>query len=299
MSLAPTAALLAAALVLHAPGAVAQLDLGRLLDLGKKVIDVGKQATEATREYSVEEEVALGEGIAAGFLGAVRLHPDERLQRYVNRVGRWLASQTEKPALPWTFGVIDTESVNAFAMPGGTVMISHGLVRRLGSESELAGVLAHEIAHVLQRHQLSAIQSDAGWSAAATVARTVAEERIARRGGPAADIKSSLAGAGVDLVRDGLFLRPLDRRMEYEADRIGVVIATRAGYDPYGLVSVLGMLAQLKPEEAASSLSLSTHPSASERLDELEKAVPSILDAHARQPRVESRFRAVAPKGRP
>lgn len=296
MSLDRAGLVLAMALLLHAPVASAQFDLGRVLDLRKKALDVGKQASEATREYSVEEEVALGEGIAAGFLGAVRLHPDERLQRYVNRAGRWLASQTEKPDLPWTFGVIDTESVNAFAMPGGTVMVSHGLVRRLTSESELAGVLAHEIAHVLRRHQLSAIQSDAGWGAAAAVARTVAEERIARRGGPATDIKASLAGAGVDLVRDGLFLRPLDRRMEYEADRIGVVIAARAGYDAYGLVAVLGTLAQLKPEESAASLSLSTHPSAAERLEELEKAVPLILEQHARQPRVESRFRATAPR---
>lgn len=287
-------ALLTAALAL-APGvSTAQLDLGRILELGKKAVDIGKQAGEATREYSVEEEVALGEGIAAGFLGAVRLHPDERLQRYVNRVGRWLASQTERADLPWTFGVIDNDGINAFAMPGGTVVISHGLVRRLSNESELAGVLAHEIAHVLQRHQLSAIQSDAGWGAAANLARSVATEQIARRGGVAADLKSSLANAGVDLVRDGLFLRPLDRRMEHEADRIGVIVAARAGYDPNGLVAVLAMLAQLKPEESATSLSMSTHPSASDRLAELEKALPSALERYASQPRLDARFRGAA-----
>jgi len=281
-------ALLALLLALPA-GAV---DIGRLLDLGSKAVEVSKQAQEATKEYTVEEEVALGEGIASGFLGAVRLHPDERLQRYVNRVGRWLASQTERSDLPWTFGVIDTDTINAFAMPGGTVIVSHGLVKRLTSESELAGVLAHEIAHVLRKHQLAAIQSDAGWGAAAGAAKAVAADQIGRRGGgDVMGLKTQLANAGVDLVKDGLFLRPLDRSMEYEADRMGVVVATRGGYDPYGLVAVLTMLAQLKPEETGISITMSTHPSAADRLAELEKIVPVALEKYARQPQVDARFR--------
>lgn len=287
-------AVLAAALFALAIPAQAQLDFGRILDLGKKAVDVGQKVQEASKEYSVEEEVALGEGIASGFLGAVRLHPDERLQRYVNRIGRWLASQTERADLPWTFGVIDTETINAFAMPGGTIVVSHGLVTRLTSESELAGVLAHEIAHVLKKHQLAAIQSDAGWSAAAMGAKTYAADRIGRSGGDVLGLKTRLANAGVDLVKDGLFLRPLDRNMEYEADRIGVVVATRGGYDPYGFVAVLSMLAQVKPEESGDSITFSTHPSPADRLAELEKFVPTTLEKYARQPMVEGRFRQAA-----
>lgn len=284
-------ALLAALAFGLAAPAHAQLDFGRILDLGKKAVEVGQKVQEATKEYTVEEEIALGEGITTGFLGAIRLHPDERLQRYVNRVGRWLASQTERADLPWTFGVIDTEIINAFAMPGGTVVVSHGLVKRLGSESELAGVLAHEIAHVLKKHQLSAIQSDAGWSAAATGAKAVAADQIARRGGgDVMGIKTQLANAGVDLVKDGLFLRPLDRSMEYEADRLGVVVAARGGYDPYGFVAVLTMLAQVKPEETGVSITFSTHPSPADRLAELEKVMPE-LEKYAGQPQVEGRFR--------
>jgi predicted Zn-dependent protease len=280
-------ALLALALALPVQ---AQFDIGRMLDLGKKALEVAPKVQEATQEYSVEEEVALGDGIAAGFLGAIRLHPDERLQRYVNRIGRWLATQSERPDLPWTFGVIDTDIINAFAMPGGTVVVSHGLVKRLANESELAGVLAHEIAHVVKKHQLSAIQSDAGWNAAATGAKAVAAERIGRSG-DVMGLKSRLANAGVDLVRDGLFLRPLDRRMEYEADRIGVVLAARGGYDPYGLVAVLTMLAQVKPEDSGASITFSTHPTPADRLAELEKVVPTALEAYAGQPQVEGRFR--------
>jgi predicted Zn-dependent protease len=277
------------ALAAAAP-AHAQLDIGRIIDLGRKAVEIAPKVQEATKEYTVEEEVALGEGISAGFLGAIRLHPDERLQRYVNRVGRWLASQTERADLPWTFGVIDTEVINAFAMPGGTVVVSHGLVKRLTSEAELAGVLAHEIAHVLKRHQLSAIQSDAGWGAAAQGAKAVAADQIGRRGGDVLGLKSQLANAGVDLVKDGLFLRPLDRRMEYEADRLGVVVAARGGYDPYGFVAVLTMLAQVKPDESGASITFSTHPAPADRLAELEKVMPE-LEKYARQPQVEGRFR--------
>ncbi|MBL0142842.1 MAG: M48 family metalloprotease [Betaproteobacteria bacterium] len=270
--------------------AQAQFDIGRMLDLGRKAVEVAPKIQEATKEYSVEEEVALGDGIASGFLGATKLHPDERLQRYVNRIGRWLASQTERPDLPWTFGVIDTDTINAFAMPGGTVIVSHGLVKRLASESELAGVLAHEIAHVLKKHQLAAIQSGAWGDVASSVGKeAIAQSRLGRN--DVLGIKGQLTDMGVNLVRDGFFLRPLDRDMEYEADRIGVVVATRGGYDPYGLVSVMQMLAQVKPEDAGASISMSTHPSAADRLTELEKVVPVALERYASQPQVGGRFR--------
>ncbi len=280
---------LVAVLLAAAAPAHAQLDFGRILDLGKKAVEIAPKLQEATREYTVEEEVALGDGITSGFLGAIRLHPDERLQRYVNRVGRWLASQTERADLPWTFGVIDTEIINAFAMPGGTVVVSHGLVKRLGSESELAGVLAHEIAHVLKKHQLSAIQSGA-WGDVGTAvgSEVISQSRLGRN--DVLGLKTKAAEIGVNLVRDGLFLRPLDRGLEYEADQLGVVVAARGGYDPYGFVAVLTMLAQVKPDESGASITFSTHPSPTDRLAELEKVMPA-LEKYASQPQVEGRFR--------
>ncbi|MBZ0251229.1 MAG: M48 family metalloprotease [Burkholderiales bacterium] len=266
------------------------VDVGRILDFGRKAAEIAPKLQEATREYTVEEEVALGDGLASGFLGAVRLHQDERLQRYVNRVGRWLAMQSERADLPWTFGVIDSETINAFAMPGGTVIVSHGLVKRLTSESELAGVLAHEIAHVVMKHQLSAIRSGAWGDVSASVGKELLASKVGR-GGDFMDLRSKAMNAGVELVKDGVFLRPLDRSMEYDADRMGVVIATRGGYDPYGLVAVLTMLAQVKPDEAGASILFSTHPSPMERLAELERVVPEALEQYARQPQVEGRFR--------
>lgn len=278
------------AFALAAATAQAQIfDLGRALDIGKKAL----QAKEAARELNTEEEIALGEGITAGVLGAAPLHADANLQRYVNRTGKWLALHTERAELPWSFGVIDTETVNAFAMPGGAILVSSGLVKRLANESELAAVLAHEIAHVLKKHHLMAIQSSAGASFWTDIGKDLASERIARSGGGYLEqtAKGKLAGLGIDVVKNGVFLRPLDRSMEYEADRMAAVIAARGGYDPYGLVGVMQMLAQTKGENDGASI-FSTHPPAGERIAELEKFLPT-LDRYAGQPQLEGRFKQI------
>lgn len=279
-------ALLLALLLVACIPAYAQLDLGRILN---RAVDTGRKLAEANRELDTEEEVALGEGITMGFLGAARLHGDANLQRYVNRIGRWVALNSGRPDLPWSFGVIDTESINAFAMPGGSVIVSSGLIKRLASESELAGVLAHEVAHIVKRHQLSAIQSSANTNILGDVLKEEAASRIGR-GRDFAGLRQKLNDAGFELVKSGAILRPIDRSMEYEADRLGVVIAARSGYDPYGLVAVLSMLAQVKGDGSGASI-FDTHPPATDRISELEQFVPSVLDRYASQPRNEQRFR--------
>jgi predicted Zn-dependent protease len=282
-------ALIAALLAVSLPAAAqfGGFDIGKALDIGKKAA----KGSEAMKEFSTEEEIALGEGVTAGFLGAAPLHSDQNLQRYVNRVGKWLALHSERADLPWTFGVIDTETINAFAMPGGNVIISHGLLKRLANESELAGVLAHEIAHVVKKHQLTAIQSGAKSDLLSSIGKDLAADRIGRSGGGvlAQTGKNALAKVGIDLLKDGFFLRPLDRSMEYEADRLAVVIAARSGYDPFGLVAALQMLAQAKGDHDGASV-FSTHPAATERIEELEKSMPA-LERYASQPQVEGRFR--------
>lgn len=277
---------MAVAFIACAPAHAQFGNLLRGLDVNK-VIDAGKKVAEANKEYTQEEEIQLGEGLAAGMLGAAPLLKDERVQRYVNRVGRWVAVHGERADLPWTFGVIEGDTINAFAMPGGTVIISHGLLKRLQNESELAGVLGHEIAHVVQKHQLKAIQSGAWGDLAKSVGQEIASQKIARTGGDFMGLKSAAAGQGLEWAKNGFFLRPLDRSLEYEADRMGVVLAARAGYDPYGFVAVLQMLAQVKETDEAGILA--THPSAADRIAELEKVVPA-LERYAGQT-VEPRFR--------
>ena len=122
------AATLLAALALAAPAqAQFNINLNRLLDAGKNV-------RQAAGEIDEKEEIELGGDVAARLLGAAPLVPNAALQTYVNRVGRWLASQTERPNLPWQFGVLDAPQVNAFATPGGHIFVTRGLLARMKNE---------------------------------------------------------------------------------------------------------------------------------------------------------------------
>jgi len=285
---------IAAALAFAAAPALA-IDFGKIIDVGRQVVT--QQGSPAAKEFSQEDEIGLGNALTASFLGASPLHPDANLQRYVNRVGKWVALHSERPDLPWTFAVIEGETVNAFAMPGGYVVISAGLLARLHSEAELAGALAHEIAHVVRKHQLAAIQSSLTSGALADVGKDLASSEIARRGGGGVggavvtELKSRAAGIGIEALKNGVFLRPLDRGMEYEADGMAVVLAARAGYDPYGLVGVLQMLEGLRSDGSGIDI-MSTHPAPTDRIAELERAMPR-LDRYASQPQLEARFRQV------
>ncbi|MCM2355956.1 MAG: M48 family metalloprotease, partial [Arenimonas sp.] len=147
----------ALAIALAAPAAA----FSRLGD-AERLFGLGKKAADATAPITDEQEIELGRGIAANLLGARPLVRDQALQQYVNRIGLWLALQTERPNLPWRFGVMDSTDVNAFALPGGTILITQGLYDRLRDEAELASVLSHEIAHVVERHQVKAIKKEMG-----------------------------------------------------------------------------------------------------------------------------------------
>jgi len=152
------------------------LDLGGMLQQldVNKVLETGQKLSAATQEMPVNEEVGLGRDLAARILGTVPPHPDPAVQRYVNEVGRWLTLHTERPELPWHFAVAGTDAVGAFATPGGSVIITAGLLRLMRDENELAGVLAHEISHVVQKHHVMAIMKRARAQLATEVASEMA-----------------------------------------------------------------------------------------------------------------------------
>ena len=247
------------------------LDINRLVDTAK---NVGK----AVREIDEPEEIAMGRDVASRVLGAAPLVADPQLQRYVNSVGRWLAAQTERPDLPWQFGVLDHPNVNAFAVPGGTIFITRGLLDRMRNEAELAGVLGHEIVHVLRKHHLKAIQKGAQTALAGDALSTALKDR----GGAARD---KLIALGAEV-----YSRGLDKSDELEADRLGIVIAARAGYDAYGLPSVLQALQAMSAQDSTLALMFKTHPAPGERLDALSEKMQPLLDAYAGQAQLGDRF---------
>jgi predicted Zn-dependent protease len=218
----------------------------------------------ALKGMSLEEEVAIGRQISGNLLGAAPLVDDAGLQAYVNRVGRWVALQSGRPDLRWTFGVIESRDLNAFAAPGGYVFVTRGLYVRLQDEAQLAGVLGHEIGHVQQKHHLKLLQQQQLVSAGSSVlSKKVKGGEMAQR----------LIGSGAEILARGL-----DKSAEFEADRIGVVLASRAGYDAYGLPAVLQDMGGISKDSGSVELLFKTHPAPDERLAQLSDAMGERFD---------------------
>ncbi len=214
---------------------------------------------------SLEEEERIGQQIAGNLLGAAHLVRDDALQRYVNRVGRWVALQSERPDLDWHFGVIESEDINAFAAPGGYVFLTRGLYRQLHNEAELAGVLGHEIGHVVKKHHLKLLQKSQAIAAVGSFfgSKVDSNEKMVQ----------NIIGNGAEIVARGL-----DKDAEFEADRLGLVYAARAGYDAYGLPTVLADIGHVAKGDKRVSLLFKTHPLPEVRLDRLADAVSDRLD---------------------
>lgn len=198
------------------------------------------------------QEAKVGEEAAAVLLGISPLVASSDMQRYVNQVGQWVALQANRPDITWRFGVVEAPDVASFALPGGYVFITRGLLQHLKNEAELAGILAQEIAHVSEGHCVQAyLQRGQG---------ELPEIANATRG---------ILGSGLD--------RETDTPMVYQADRVGVVLAARAGYDPYGLPRVLQTYAAHATEPAFHLLP-GTLPPATLRLAQLGKVMGESLD---------------------
>jgi|LakWasM104_HOW12_FD_contig_61_985576_length_2105_multi_13_in_0_out_0_1 beta-barrel assembly-enhancing protease len=214
-----------------------------------------KLANVNWKSPSREDEIAVGRNVTGTILGAAPLVNDAALQQYVNKVGRWVASQSERADLPWHFGVIDSNDVNAFAAPGGYVLITKGLYLRLTSEAQLAGVLGHEIAHVVQKHHLKVMQKQALLDAGTSFLK----EKISKN-----KITQRAVSTGAEISA-----RNLDKSAEFEADSMGTVLAARAGYEAYGLAEVLQDMETINNNDGSVALLFQTHPHPDDRLAQL------------------------------
>lgn len=203
------------------------------------------------------DEQALGREIAGRLLAAYPLIRNEAVQRYVNQVGRYLASQGPRPGLNWTFGVIQNDDINAFAAPGGYVFVTRGLYRLLANEAELAGVLGHEMVHINERHYVKLLQQQ----------RILALGQEYLLGKVKNATVQQLAGGGVEL-----YARSLDKDAEYACDRLGIQYAARAGYDPFAYLAVLDRIGAGTHTDQLALL-FKTHPHPAARLDALEQLI--------------------------
>jgi predicted Zn-dependent protease len=211
---------------------------------------------------SEQEEIQIGRQSDAEIRQQMGLYNDPDLQAYVQSVGARLVGASYRPHLPWTFAVVDEPAVNAFAVPGGFIYLTRGILPFLRDESELAGVLGHEIGHVDARHSAEAYSRQLGAGLGLAMAGIFA---------PSTQPLQGLAGAGLSV----LFLK-YGREAELESDRLGVGYAARGGWDPRGVPGLLSTLAKLD-EATGSSRGVPnwalTHPPASDRVERVQEAV--------------------------
>lgn len=243
----------------------------RLAQTGLKTLsDV---ADASSSPFTPEQEYYIGRSVAATILDQYDPYDNQHVTAYVNRLGQSLAIASPRPQLyhGYTFLVLDTDEINAFATPGGHVFISRGMLALTRSEDELAAVLAHEIGHVALRHGLGSIRTARVISAVQDgmfdALETVTDEQLA-------EVTQVFSDTTGDVV-DTLVTRGYSGATERQADAEAVTILMRVGYDPYALVRVLEQMDQAQKAEYEGSAERrgfsKTHPRPQSRIFDLEK----------------------------
>lgn len=229
-----------------------------------KVLDTAKDAGKVIKGVTgigPEEERNIGDSVALEIIGKFGgLVRDEEIMRRVNLVGRSLARYSDRPELDWRFGVLDSESVNAFSAPDGYVFITRGLYAQAESDDALAGILAHEIAHITGKHALNIVARNDAFGALS--------KQVTQRSGDARELDYQLrqVNLSTDLIMKTLFEKGFDPLTEYAADQTGHNLAATGGYAPGGLRSVL---VHLKEAGENRRTMFSTHPALAERIKRL------------------------------
>lgn len=204
---------------------------------------------------SDQQEVRLGQQINQQLYqqGEFRPHGDRQLQSYINEIGQRLARTSSRPNIPYTFQVVDDRRINAFATMGGFVYVNTGLIAAAENEAELASVIAHEIAHISERHAVTRMR-DTGISQGLISAAGMRENNI------------------VQMAMQLGFNLPMSREDELSADAMGLRNLVRAGYAPVGMVS---FMEKLQRQSGAAPEFLSSHPLTQNRITSLQRSIPS------------------------
>jgi beta-barrel assembly-enhancing protease len=213
----------------------------------------------------VTEEIRFGREVAARLIGRYGLYSNDALTKYVNLVGLSLAAYSNRPELKYYFAVLNTSEINAYAAPGGYIFITKGAINKMQDESELAGVIAHEMGHINGKHVVKELDIKATeGSATAGLARLI--------GGGTESARLAFSKA-VDQAMDTLFKTGYKREDEIQADKGSVMLCTVSGYDPAGLIRYFERIsaAKGKPTEVLDR----THPAYDARITLLKDTIKS------------------------
>jgi predicted Zn-dependent protease len=205
---------------------------------------------------SVQQEQQLGADYARQINQQMPILRDDNATAYINRVGRSISQQADPRGIPYTFYIVNSDVVNAFSIPGGYVYVNRGLIERASNASELAGVLSHEIGHVVERHSINQMAKAQNANNLLGVVYGVLLQRN----------PGTLEQIGVQGLGTAVFAG-FSRNDEREADRDGVIFTMRAGYNPLGLATMFQKLVdEQKTNPSRVSQFFATHPMAQERI---------------------------------
>ncbi len=207
---------------------------------------------------NVKKEVNVGKTLAARLAKKYGLIKDEPFTRYLNLVGKSLAIYSSRQELDFRFGILDTEDVNAFACPGGYVLITRGAIDLMENEAELASLLSHELSHVTLKHSGDFEEKGAG-----------VLDIISAIMAPGGDLVSSVTKNAVDGMVTQMFEKGRKKEEEIESDKAGIIYLSQAGYDLDSSIIYLKKLDKSQHNEVA----LKTHPPTSDRITELDKFI--------------------------
>jgi predicted Zn-dependent protease len=210
------------------------------------------------------QEIALGRQADSQAVVSFGLYPDTALQRYVQELGSKLAKTSERPGLPWTFRVVDDPAVNAFALPGGFIYVTRGLMTYVENEAELSGVIGHEIGHVTAQHSVHSMSNQELTQLGITAGMMIKPE-LQRYG--------QILNAGL-----GLLYLKFSRDDESQADRLGFRYMVRAGDDPRQMIRVFDMLNRVSEAGGGGRLPewLATHPNPVNRSQAFQKEIDTL-----------------------
>ena len=230
----------------------AHAQLGALLDKAQKAQAQKDKLDELN--ITDEEERKIGEDVSAKIRARFGVVQDAAVHKYVSLVGLSVARESERPRIAWTFIVLDTDGVNAFASPGGLVHITRGALGLVKNEAELAGVLAHEIGHVAHKHTVNAIRKN---KAVQMGANAATKDRGAAL--------NQLTNKAYEMVLENAF----DRGDEIDADKASVQYTLKAGYASATLADFLTRLDERNQNQAERNGLFASHPETKERIDKI------------------------------
>ncbi len=227
----------------------------------------------------IKAEVVFGRELAARIVGRYSLYEDKSLTKYINLVGKGISQYANRPEIEFRFAVLNTDTVNAFAAPGGYVFVTKGALKEMEDEAELAAVLAHEVAHVTERHIVKELNIK-GTEDSPT-------SGIARVLGGGTDVMRGVFTQMVDKAVEILFEKGLKKQDEMDSDRISTMTITSVGYDPAALKRYLNKISADKED---TKILTGTHPTFEERIKGLDAVLAENQLTENKQSIVKERF---------